>query len=156
MKLNVIVMAAFLFSATVIKAKVTEEIPLLVKKAFLKEYPHGRTPKWAVLDNGNIFSVRFVYEDRAVTAYFNSYGLKVANASQVQEEQLPSFVKKKIKKFYKEGDIIVAEKITIDEEVIYLLTVLNKSAVTTINIRENGIINWVQKKKKLVAIYTRG
>jgi hypothetical protein len=120
------ILAAALFICTCSYASLAGNISDAVKRAkqsFEKEYPGALYARWEAMDNEAVFSVRFVYNNLSMVAYYDEAGSSVGCASIITVSNLPAPVQQKIASLFHAEEIVSVQQLQTGSDMMYYLEV---------------------------------
>ncbi len=147
MKKEIIVLVFFIngFTYSAFASNIFEATPQ-AKESFKKEYPDAMYSKWATLQDGRVYAVRFVYNKQSMVAYYNKDGKAVGLAKIILIDQLPAKVKKTITDRNPLCEILNIQELTIDGKSIFYFEIKSNYARFFIHISDKGKIKSVHRK----------
>lgn len=143
----VLVFAMSLIGGKVLAAG-EEDVSRQAKETFKREFPLAEIPKWEAIENGDLYMVRFVYDNQGFVAYINNQGTLIASARLVKKENLPYKVSQTIRKAYSDKDILKIEELTMDGTLSYFFTIENNSKSVVLRVYHDGAVQRISEAKK--------
>lgn len=126
-----------IFNAGAFAGKITDISPQ-AKYSFQKEYPGAKYASWGCIKDENIYAVRFIYSNQAITAYYNEEGYRIAFARIVNPVALPSKVKERINGLYRADEIKSIQELVTYNKTCYFFEIEQNGIKRSIGIFSNG------------------
>lgn len=147
MKKEIIVFIFFLngFTYSAFAANKFDATPQ-AKESFKKEYPEALYSKWETLQDGSVYSVRFVYNKQSLVAYYNEYGKAVGLAKIITIDKLPVRVKKAIADHYPVSEILNIQELIMDGRSSFYFDIKSNYTRFFIHVSDEGKIKLVHRK----------
>ena len=129
------------------KAAKSDNVSRHVKESFNKQFPQAQYAVWQLMNNHDLYLVRFVNNEEGLVAYVNLDGTVVAIARTIQLDKLPSTVKRVLETRYSNAEIIESLELVLEGELNYVIKLENDKARFTLKVTGNGDSREVTKEK---------
>lgn len=117
------------------------------KESFRKEYPEALYSKWETLQVGSVYSVRFVYNNHSLVAYYDEDGKAVGLAKIITIDMLPVKVAEAIADHYPISEILNIQALTMDGRSSFYFDIKSNYTRFFIHVSDEGKIKLVHRRK---------
>jgi hypothetical protein len=145
-KIIVTIITVFLFAFTHAADKVEKQ----VEHSFQSEFPRATHASWLKIDNSDLYAVRFVYNNEARMAYYDTDGSRLAIVKSIQEDQLPLQVRKAMNSIVSNEDMPTIVEINMLGETSYLFQFQDEGSIKSYHVIKNGSSKEIKLKEILI------
>lgn len=145
-KIIVTIITVFLFAFTHAADKVEKQ----VEYSFQSEFPGATHAWWLKIDNSDLYAVRFVYNNEARMAYYDTDGSRLAIVKSIQEDQLPLQVRKAMNNTINNEELPTIVEINMLGETSYLFQFQDEGSTKSYHVSKNGSSKEIKLKEILV------
>ncbi len=147
MKKEIIVLVFFIngFTYSSFAANLYDATPQ-AKESFKNEYPDALYSKWETLQEGNVYAVRFVYNNQSLVAYYNEEGAAIGLARITSIDKLPAKVKKIITDNYPVSEVLNIQELIIEGKSSFYFDIASNNAKFFIHVSGMGKVKSVYRK----------
>ena len=129
------------------KAAKKESVSSYVKASFDRQFPQAQFASWQVLNQHDLYLVRFVDNQVGAIAYVTMEGNVIAVARNIQREQLPSTVNRVLETKYADAEVTETMELVLNGELNYLISLVNDKAKISLKVSGNGSSTETKREK---------
>jgi len=127
-------------------AKKEESVSSIVKESFERQFPQAQFASWQVLNQHDLYLVRFVDNEVGTIAYVTMEGNVIAVAHNILRENLPSTVNRVLETKYADAEVTEITELVLNGELNYFISLVNEKAKISLKVTGNGV--WSETKRE--------
>jgi len=129
--------------------KNTINVGTQIQSSFEKEFTGASSVKWERIQD-HIYQVGFSYNNERLNAFYDEDGQLVATGRFINENALPSSVKKNLAHKYASYELQQVIEVSQNNETSYLLVIADEQSKLTVQAYNNGNLIVFKKEKRIL------